>query len=150
MKYLITLLAIFFLVSCGGGGGSTDCSFSDPVTPTYNLDGQFWTMSGTTPTNNCPDPVYTFSVSGTFSQSGNTLTVSGEGVTLTGQISDGQIKWGGTIQDGDETLTIECTTMNVNGVDIGDTMSFTNANWTVDYGTGSCSGTADGTFTRVS
>lgn len=149
MRYLIVLFAVVMMAGCGGGGG-TDCSFSDPTTPSYDLDGQFWSLSGTTPQNDCPDPVYTFDVSGTFSQDGNTLTVSGSGVTLTGEISGNQIKWGGTISAGGETITIECTTMLVGGVDIGDTMTFSNTSWTVDYGEGTCSGTASGTFTRIS
>lgn len=151
MKHLFVALALLALVGCGGGSGSsTTCTFSDPVTPTYDLDGQYWVLSGDTPINNCPYPNYTFYVEGTFSQSGNSLTVTGDGVSITGQISDGQIRWGGTIQSGDETIEIECTTMFVNGVDIGDEMTFTGTSWTVDYGEGTCSGTADGTFTRVS
>lgn len=151
MKYLLVAVALMALVGCGGGSGSTTtCTFSDPVTPTYDLNGQYWVLSGETPINNCPYPNYTFYVEGTFSQNGNTITVQGDDVSITGQISDGQIRWGGTIQSGGETITIECTTMVVNGVDIGDEMTFTNTSWTVDYGDGICSGTADGTFTRVS
>ncbi|MFH1830632.1 MAG: hypothetical protein ABH871_07645 [Pseudomonadota bacterium] len=148
MRYLFVMLALVFFMGCGGGGG--DCSFSDPQTATYNLDDQTWNLTGTTPGNNCPAPVTTFNVSGTFTQSGNTLSVSGAGFTLTGEISGSQIKWGGSITVGGESLTIECTTMNVNGVDVGDTMTFTNSSWTVDYGEGTCSGTASGTFTRTS
>lgn len=147
MKYLLVVLALVFMMGCGGGG--TECSFSDPTTPTYNLDGQTWNLYGTTPTNDCPQPVTTFDVVGTFTQSGNTLTASGQDFSLTGEISDAQIKWGGTIEIGGETLTVECTTMSVNGVDIGDTMTFSNVDWTVDYGTGTCSGTATGTFERI-
>lgn len=149
MRYLLVALALVIMAGCGGGS-SSQCSFSDPVTPTYNLDGQVWNLAGTTPDNDCPDPVYTFDVNGTFSQNGNTLTATGSGFSFTGEISDGQIKWGGTISVGGETLTVECTTMNVNGVDIGDTMSFSNVSWSVDYGSGTCSGTATGTFTRTS
>ena len=150
MKYFVVVLAAVILVSCGGGGGSTTCTFSDPTTPTYNLDGQYWAMAGTTPTNNCPDPVYTLSAAGTMSQNGNTITVSGPGFSLTGEISGSQIKWGGTITDGDETMTIECSTVNVTGVDIGDTIEFSNVSWTVEYEGGSCTGTATGAFTRIS
>ncbi len=147
MRYLFVVLALVTLVGCGGGG--TECAFSEPTTPTYDLDGQTWELVGTTPENNCPVPVTTFDVSGTFTQSGNTLSVSSEGITLTGEISANQIMWGGSITIGGETTTIECTTMTVAGVEIGDTMSFANAAWTVDYGDGTCSGTASGTFTRT-
>jgi len=148
MKYLILALALATLVGCGGGS-STNCTFSDPVDPTYNLDGQTWYLDGTTPTNDCPYPDTTFSGSGTVSQSGNSISVTGTGFSLSGQISDGQIRWGGSIDLGDETLTIECTTIAVSGVDIGDTMSFSNVSWTVEYEGGSCSGTATGTFERT-
>jgi hypothetical protein len=147
MRYLLVVLALVLMAGCGGGG--SECSFSDPQTPTYSLDGQTWELIGTTPENDCPDPVTTFDVSGTFTQSGNTLSVSSAGITLTGQISDSQVRWGGSITIGGETTTIECTTMTVSGVDIGDTMTFSNASWTVDYGEGTCSGTASGTFTRI-
>ena len=149
MKYLVVALAAVVLMGCGGGGSST-CSFSDPTTPTYDMNGQDWLMAGTTPTNNCPDPVTTFAAEGTITQSGNTITVSGTGFSLTGEVSGNQIKWGGTITAGDETMTIECTTVTVNGVDIGDTITFSNVSWTVEYDGGSCSGTATGTFTRTS
>jgi|GEM_PF-4327985 len=150
MKYLIVALALATLVGCGGGGSSTNCTFSDPQTATVNLDGQTWSLSGTTPTNNCPYPVYTFYGIGTISQSGNTITVSGTGFSLTGQISGNQIIWGGTISSGDETITISCTTVTASSTTIGSTMSFSGTSWTVDYGDGTCSGTADGTFTRES
>ncbi len=148
MRYLVVLLALIAMASCGGGS-STNCSFSDPQTPSYNLDGQTWYLDGTTPSNDCPYPVTTFSGAGTISQSGNTITVTGTGFSLTGQISGSQIRWGGTIELGGETLTIECTTLNVTGDDIGDTMSFSNVSWSTDYGTGTCSGTATGTFERT-
>ena len=150
MKHLILALALLALVGCGGGGGtSTTCTFSDPVTPTYDLGGQSCFLNGDTPTNDCPDPQYTFYVEGTFSQNGNSLTFTGDDVSIQGQISDGQVRWGGTITSGNETITIACTTMIVNGTATGDEMTFTNTTWTVDYGTGTCSGTADGTFTRI-
>ena len=148
MKYALVLLALVFFVGCGGG--SSSCIFSDPETPIYDLDGQVWTLTGTTPTNDCPDPVTTYSATGTFTQSGNTLTASGSGFTFTGEISDNQVKWGGTVTVGGETMTVSCTTLTATGVDIGDTMSYTGTSWSTDYGTGSCSGTADGTFTRDS
>ena len=148
MRYLVVMLALVFFMGCGGGSG--DCEFSDAETPTYDLDGQVWNVAGITPDNDCPVPVEVFDVSGTFEQDGNTLTASGTGFVLTGQISAGQIKWGGTITLGDETLTISCTTMNITGDDVGDTMSFSNVSWTVDYGSGTCDGTATGTFTRTS
>lgn len=141
--------AVILLNHCGSGGGSGDCSFTTLSTPSVDLDGTVWTLSGTTPTNDCPAPTTSFSGSGTFSQSSNTLTASSSGMSVTGQISGSQIKWGGTLTLGSETITVSCTTMSVSTIAVGDTMTFSSAAWTSDFGSGTCSGTASGTFTRT-
>ncbi|MBI1908890.1 MAG: hypothetical protein HYS22_01815 [Deltaproteobacteria bacterium] len=145
--FVLAMLASFLLVSCGGGGSS--CGFDDPSTPTFNLDGTVWSLEGTTPSNNCPDPTTTFSGSGTFTQSGNTLTATSSGISLKGEISGSQIKFAGDLTIGTETITIDCTTATLTSNSVGSTFSFSGTTWESDYGSGTCDGTSSGTFTRT-
>ncbi|MBI2346892.1 MAG: hypothetical protein HYV03_08490 [Deltaproteobacteria bacterium] len=143
------LLAVFFVLAGCGGSGAGSCSFSTLETAAFNLDGTVWSLSGTTPSNDCPSPTTSFTGSGTFSQSGNTLTATSSGISLTGQISGSQVKFAGNLAVGTETITIDCTTATLTTNAVGSTFSYTGATWTSVHSSGSCSGTSNGTFTRT-
>lgn len=145
----VGLLLAFALASCGSSSSGSSCGFSDPESPTYDLNGDVWSLDGTTPTNDCPAAVTSYSGSGSFSQSGNSLNATASGLSLKGEISGSQIKFGGTISLGDQTITIDCTTSSLTGESVGSSFTFSNTTWTSDYSGGTCNGTASGTFTRT-
>ena len=168
MRYLIVLVSLVFLVSCGGGGGggSSDlsCAPTDLATPTVDLNTAEigpWTLILTQTSSTCPAPPDSITCTLNMTVTGNDVAISGtcqtdDGVTVTlsgisGKVSASTLYWGGTMSETvgsyTETDTVPCTSVAFISNFESQTFSVTiSVAWSDSGESGTCSTTFSGKF----
>lgn len=167
MRYLIALVSLVMIMSCGGGdggGNSNDlsCAPSTLQTPTIDMNtaelGQ-WTLTLTETSSTCDFPPNEITCLLNMSVSGNDVSIDGTctstGVTveignIQGIISGDTLYWGATmsasVDDYSETDTVPCN--GVQFISNGQSETFSTT-VTVEWSNGAESGTCQTTFSGI-
>ena len=118
------------------------CGDSAPVGPEGGVAGN-WTVTAMEDATGCGEGTSTTTLTVRIEQTGNSLTVTIDGVDYTGTLTGTQATWSGSYPDDGGTTTEQFTVTFTNG----NTQMSGGSTWTWTDGGSSCSGTVQVTGT---